>query len=102
MKRLLPVILLPVLAACADGADLPPFLGGPDPAAEPEAPPPIPAEVAPYLPPNVPGTVVMQSADGCYLFSVEVTDPPSGFPVRDGAGNPVCAGVPAAPPRPVP
>jgi hypothetical protein len=102
VKRLLPVILLPLLAACADGAVLPPFLGGEAPVAEPEGPPPVPEAVVPYLPPNVPGTVVMQDANGCYLFSVEVTDPPSGFPVRDGAGNPVCEGVAAAPPAPVP
>lgn len=104
MKRFLPLVLLPLLAACAEGpsAYLPTFLGGEEPQTEPEAPPPVPADVVAYLPPGVPGSLVMTDINGCYVFSVEATDPPSGFPVRDGAGNQICPGVPAAPPRAVP
>lgn len=95
MNRLLPFLILPLLAAC-DQAAMTQFqtaIGVEPP--PPEEPAPIPPEVAPYLPPGVPGTIVMQDANGCYVFSVEVTDPPSGFPVRDAAGNPICA-APAA------
>lgn len=96
MNRLLPLALLPLLAACAEGptAYLPSFMGGEDPAAEPAPPPPVPPEVAAYLPPGVPGSLVMLDINGCYVFSVEATDPPSGFPVRDATGQQVCpAGV---------
>lgn len=97
MNRLLPLALLPLLAACAGGTGvaLPPFLGGEEPAAEPEAPPPVPPEVAAHLPPGVPGSLVMIDVNGCYVFSVEVTDPPSGFPVRDDNGDQICP-APAA------
>jgi hypothetical protein len=49
--------------------------------------------------------VVFQDSAGCYLYSIEVTNPPSGFPVRDAAGRQVCAGQPAtvvAPAAPAP
>jgi hypothetical protein len=64
----------------------------------PPGPPPLPPLVAASLPPGTPSSLVFQNADGCYLFSVEVTDPPSGFPVNDAAGNPVCEGQPVAVP----
>lgn len=86
--RLFPLALLPLLAACGEvfPTGLP---AGPD-APEPAGPPPVPAEVAPYLPPGVPGTLVMRDVNGCYVFTVEETDPPTGFPVRDHSGNQVC------------
>ncbi|MCC7320605.1 MAG: hypothetical protein IT542_06455 [Rubellimicrobium sp.] len=90
MKRLLPLVLLPFLAACAEDFVLPPELGGPAAAPAPEGPQPVPPEVAPYLPPGVPGSLVMIDVNGCYVFSVEQTDPPSGFPVRDHNGNQIC------------
>lgn len=91
VNRILPLALLPLLAACAEGTatDLPFGLGGPDPAIE-EGPPPLPPEVAPYMPPGVPGTLIRTGVNGCYVFSVEETDPPTGFPVRDNQGNQVC------------
>lgn len=91
MNRFLPLVLLPLVAACTEGApvDLPFGLGGPDAAAE-EGPPPLPPEVAPYMPPGVPGSLVMIDINGCYVFSVEATDPPVGFPIRDNRGNQVC------------
>ncbi|MBW7922039.1 MAG: hypothetical protein H3C51_08060 [Rubellimicrobium sp.] len=91
MTRLLPLALLPLLAACADGAPLGlPFGSADAGATADEGPVPVPPEVAPYLPPGVPGTLVMRDANGCYLFTIEETDPPSGFPVRDSHGNQVC------------
>lgn len=92
MKQFLPLLLLPLLAACAEGAPvgLPFGLGGPDAADVEEGPPPLPAEVVPYMPPGVPGSLVMTDVNGCYVFSVEETDPPTGFAIRDSRGNQVC------------
>lgn len=96
MRRLLPLILLPCLAACARGDAPFPFAGGIfDRAPEPEAPPPLPAAVTAALPPGVPTSVVLQDAGGCYLYSIERTEPPSGYPLRDALGNPICEGGPA-------
>jgi hypothetical protein len=41
--------------------------------------------------------VVLEDGNGCYLYSIERTDPPSGYPLRDAQGNQVCEGgaVPA-------
>ncbi len=97
MKRLLPLLLLPVLAAC-DPAMMPdmPVLPGME---EPEPPPPpmLPPAAAAVLPPGTPPSLVMTDAQGCYIFSVEVTDPPSGFPLRDSAGNLICEDGPRPP-----
>jgi hypothetical protein len=61
-----------------------------------EAPPPVPAAVRAALPPGVPESVAIRNTDGCWLYSVEVTDPPSGFPLRDAAGNQLCGDGTAA------
>lgn len=87
MPRLLPLLLLPLLAAC--DPSMMPVLPGMEPA-EPPPPPTLPPRVAAVLPPGTPVNTVFQNTDGCYLFSIERTDPPSGFPVRDAAGNPIC------------
>jgi hypothetical protein len=92
---LLPLLLLP-LAAC-DEATLASLESGTGPEAA-AAPPALPPAVAAVLPPGTPASLVFQNVDGCYLFSVEVTDPPSGFPVTDAAGNPVCEGQPVTVP----
>lgn len=118
MRPVLALSLLPLLAACAvpqQDADPPAApLQAPlatafptlFPEPEPPAPPPVPARVLAALPPGIPESIVLRNTDGCYLYSVEVTDPPSGYPVRDAAGNPICdegAGpVPAAAPLPGP
>jgi hypothetical protein len=94
MKRLLPLCLLPLLAAC----EAPPQDGPVGrvaniferPEAEPPAPEPLPPQVLAALPAGVPPSVVQRSGDGCYLLSIEVTTPPSGYPLRDAAGNLVC------------
>jgi hypothetical protein len=98
--RLTPILLTAALAGCT----APALLDGVPPLPGTEPPPAvIPAQVAPFLPPGAPPNVVFQDNAGCYLYSIEVTNPPSGFPVRDAAGRQVCEGqpvtyaVPAAP-----
>ena len=95
MKRLFTLAPVLLLAACAQSPIakyLPPSLGGPVPVVEPEVvgPPPVPPEVASYLPEGVPGSLVMLDVNGCYVFSIEVTNPQTGFPVLDNNGNQVC------------
>jgi hypothetical protein len=58
--------------------------------AQPPAAEPLPPQVLAALPTGAPPSVVTRNTDGCYLLTVERTDPPSGFPLRDAAGNPVC------------
>ena len=95
---LIPLFLTAMLAGCG-GPVVIPFL--PQAVVVPEAPPPLPPEVASFLPPGTPSSVVFQDPNGCYLYSIEVTDPPSGFPVRDAAGNQICPGQPVAMVAPV-
>jgi hypothetical protein len=97
----MPLILtLPLtLAACAE-ADLVALqtaLTGVPPEAPAAEPAPLPPAVAAALPPGTPSTIVFQDPRGCYLFSIEATVPPSGFPVRDAAGNQICEGGAPAP-----
>ncbi len=40
--------------------------------------------------PGTPPSAVFQNGDGCYLFSIERTEPLSGYPVRDSSGTPLC------------
>ncbi len=95
---LLAALLLPALAACAPPSGDSPASGlfGPRDAAPPE-PEPLPPNVLAALPPGVPPSVVLEDGNGCYLYSIERTDPPSGYPLRDAQGNQVCEGgaVPA-------
>ena len=72
------------------GAVLGRVLGQPG---EPEAPPPLPPQVLAALPAGVPPSVVTRNADGCYLITLERTDPPSGYPLTDAGGNRVCEGA---------
>jgi len=102
VSRLTPFLLTALLAGCTAPLYLPGVTPPPD--AAPAAPAPLPVEVVPFVPPGTPSSVVFQDAAGCYLYSIEVTNPPSGFPVRDAAGRQVCEGqpttlsVPTAPP----
>lgn len=81
MSRYLPVILLPLIAACTVPQTQ---------TANPDVPEALPPEVAVVLPPGTPASSVFQNTDGCYLFSIERTEPRSGFQVRDANGNPIC------------
>ncbi|TNC52496.1 hypothetical protein FHG66_02890 [Rubellimicrobium rubrum] len=98
----LALLLLPFLAACA--APGPDSRGGDDtsggffgsPEAEAAAPEPLPPQVLAALPAGVPPSVAVRNGDGCYLLSIEVTDPPSGFPLTDAAGNQICDRSPVA------
>lgn len=97
MIRLTPVLLIAALAGCVVPAprdDAPPFPGAGQPPAV------IPQQVAPFLPPGTPPSVILKDPAGCYLYSIEVTNPPSGFPVRDAAGRQVCEGQPVTLPAP--
>ena len=49
-----------------------------------------PAVVLDALLPGTPPSAVFQNGDGCYLFSIERTEPLSGYPVRNAAGTPLC------------
>lgn len=101
MIRPTPFLLIAALAGCT----APVIPGVTPPAEEAAVPAPLPVEVVPFVPPGTPSTVIFQDNAGCYLYSIERTDPPSGFPVRDAAGRQVCAGQPAtisAPPVPAP
>ena len=98
LKFLTPLFLTALLSGCGAPIVIP-FL--PQAEVVPEAPPPLPSEVASFLPPGTPASVVFQDPNGCYLYSIEVTTPPSGFPVRDAAGNQICAGQPVAMVAPV-
>ncbi|GGL69509.1 hypothetical protein [Wenxinia marina] len=95
MTRFLPLALVALLAGCAGGIQ--DTLNGifpPEEPAEPPPPPPLPPQVVAALPPGAPQTTVIKNADGCYLFTVEATVPPSGYLIRDAAGNPICDGAP--------
>lgn len=83
MRRL--VLLAPLALAACGGL-----------VADPEAPPApaMPAQVMAALPPGVPASVVTRGPDGCYLITVERTVPPTGYPLRDAAGQAVCDGQP--------
>jgi hypothetical protein len=98
VTRLTPFLLIAALAGCAAPVYIP---GVTPPPAEVAAPAIVPPEVAPFLPPGTPPSVVFQDPAGCYLYSIERTNPPSGFPVRDAAGNQVCAGRPSTTIAPV-
>lgn len=87
MRRLFPLLLLPLIAAC-DTATLVDLGLVEEP--EPEGPPPLPAAVAMALPPGTPASTVLQDASGCYLFTIEQTDPPSGYFIRGADGQPIC------------
>ena len=99
VNRLLPFALLPLVAACAIApapiqqglADIGLYEPPPPAVPEPVPSPALPREVIDALPPGAPTQTVLLGPDGCYIFTVEVTVPPSGYPVRDANGVPLCA-----------
>lgn len=97
MYRLIPLTTLALVAACEE-FDVP---------GEEPQPRVLPAEVRSYLLPGQPESIVVQNPAGCYLISVELTEPRSGYYLRDRATNePLCYNaegqrVPFVPPAPV-
>ena len=85
-------LLLPLLAlgACANVDGDVPRLGRLMGKPEPVVPEPLPPQVLSALPVGVPPSVVTRNADGCYLITLEITDPPTGFPLTDADGDRVC------------
>ena len=61
-----------------------------DPAATTTPVASLPPEVIAALPPGVPSDIVFLAASGCYAYAIEVTEPRSGYAVRDRNGNPIC------------
>lgn len=59
---------------------------------EPEAPPArvLPAAVRAALLPGVPDSIVVEDGLGCYLVSIELTEPRTGYLVNDANGEPLC------------
>ncbi|SHI82449.1 hypothetical protein [Wenxinia saemankumensis] len=108
-RPILALTLAALLAGCGGGTSFDQTMFDIGLASEPPPPPepePLPARVVAALPPGAPESTVFRSGDGCYLFSVEVTEPRTGYPVRDSAGNPICDGdvppaVASAPEAPV-
>lgn len=96
-RYLIPFVALSLVAACEE-------FEAPD--AEPEVRV-LPAEVRSYLLPGQPESIVIQNPAGCYLISVELTEPRSGYYLRDRATDePLCYGpdglrIPFVPPVPV-
>ncbi|WP_373355827.1 hypothetical protein [Pseudoroseicyclus sp. CXY001] len=86
MTRLPLILALPLFAAGCVGITLP--------GTEPEPPAPPPPEVLSALPSGTAPSVAFQNTDGCWLFSIEAKDPPSGFYVTDDAGQPICTPAP--------
>lgn len=86
MKRLIPLLVLPLIAACAD-------LTGPvdeNGVPIPPPPPPLPPQVQAAMPDGMPRDFVFEAANGCWAVGIEAGEPRTGRPLRDAAGNWVC------------
>ena len=77
-----PLILLTVLAACADiqrvDEDGNPIL------------PPLPPQVQAAMPEGMPRAFVFQDRNGCWAVGLEAGEPRTGRPLRDASGRWVC------------
>ncbi len=84
IRCLIPLGLL-ALTACVE-------IGALIPQDEPEAPPVrvLPPAVRAALLPGVPENIVIEDGRGCYLVSIEVTEPRQGYLVNDASGAPLC------------
>jgi hypothetical protein len=87
MKRLIPLIILPLVAACADLTPLPLDENG-VPIQPP--PPPLPPQVQAAMPDGMPRDFVFEAANGCWAVGIEAGEPRTGRPLRDVDGNWVC------------
>lgn len=89
MKRLIPLLILPLVAACVDLTPLPVDKNG---VPIPPPPPPLPEAVAAAMPDGMPRGFVFETANGCWGVGIEAGEPRTGRPLRDAAGNWVCNG----------
>lgn len=87
MKRLIPLIALPLIAACADIAPVQLDENG---VPIPPPPPPLPPQVQAAMPEGMPRDFVFEAANGCWAVGIEAGEPRRGRPLRDAAGNWVC------------
>jgi hypothetical protein len=87
MKRLIPLFVLPLIAACADLTPGPVDENG---VPIPPPPPPLPAQVQAAMPDGMPRDFVFEAANGCWAVGIEAGEPRTGRPLRDAAGNWVC------------
>ena len=49
-----------------------------------------PPEIIAALPEGVPPAIVFLAVDGCYAYSIEVSEPPTGFPLYGRDGERIC------------
>ena len=49
-----------------------------------------PPEIIAALPEGVPPAIVFLAADGCYAYSIEISEPATGFPLYGRDGKRVC------------
>lgn len=54
------------------------------------AKPAYPPEVIAALPPGVPPSIIFKTADNCYAYAIEVSEPQTGFRLRDRNGQVIC------------
>ena len=87
MKRLIPLIILPLVAACAD---LTPVELDENGVPIPPPPPPLPPQVQAAMPDGMSRDFVFEAANGCWAVGIEAGEPRTGRPLRDAAGNWVC------------
>lgn len=87
MKRLIPLLVLPLVVACAEIAPVQLDENG---VPIPPPPPPLPPQVQAAMPDGMPRSFVFEVANGCWAVGIEASEPRQGRPLRDAAGNWVC------------
>jgi hypothetical protein len=85
MKRLLPLLMLPFLAACLEPVNL-----DENGQVIPTPPPPLPPQVVAAMEPGIPRAFVFELGNGCWGVGIEASEPRSGRALRDANGNWVC------------
>jgi hypothetical protein len=85
MKRLLPLLMLPLLAACLEPVQL-----DENGQVIPPAPPPLPPQVQAAMAPGIPRAFVFELGNGCWAVGIEASEPRAGRALRDENGNWVC------------
>lgn len=83
MNFVKPLLVLPLLAACAEIGPRVDENGQP-------ILPPLPPQVQAAMPDGMPRDFVFEAANGCWAVGLEAGTPRQGRPLRDAAGNWVC------------